>query len=157
MLSVMSLRALAAGIMLVMSSGSEVMDFQLVPFVLYSMRFDTPVTVSLRVSSITPDGDVVAAPGAAMLFMFDDGRDAVAILRTITVAALSPKALLVKNVPVMVVHVSPVFMLYSIDLETPVILSVEPLYTTFGAALRAGIETARVAEANVVLVALTRT
>jgi len=48
-------------------------------------------------------------------------------------------------------------MLYSIVLETPVILSVEPLYATFGAALRAGTETARVTEANVVFVALTRT
>jgi len=74
-----------------------------------------------------------------------------------TVVALSPIALLVKNVPVMAVHVSALLVLYSIDLETPVILSVNPLYATFGADLRAGTETVRVAEANAVFVAFTRT
>ena len=92
-----------------------------------------------------------------MLLIFDDGKVAVAILRIKTVEELTPNALRGKKVPVIVDHVSPLFMLYSIVLETPVILSVEPLYTTFGAALRAGTETARVAEANVVFVAFTRT
>jgi len=56
MLSVTSLRALAEGISFAMSSVLEVMAFQLVPFVLYSMLPDTPVTVSLRVSSSMPVG-----------------------------------------------------------------------------------------------------
>jgi hypothetical protein len=47
--------------------------------------------------------------------------------------------------------------LNSIAVETPVIMSVEPLYTAVGATLRAGTVTARTADANAVPVALKRT
>jgi hypothetical protein len=51
----------------------------------------------------------------------------------------------------------PLFKLNSIEVETPVIRSVEPLYTAFGAALRDGTLIARTADAKAVSVALTRT
>jgi len=56
MLSVTSLRAVAEGIIFAMSSVFVFIAVHLAPLVLYSMRFDTPVTVSLRVSSATPVG-----------------------------------------------------------------------------------------------------
>ena len=160
MLSVMSSRALAAGISADMSSVSEVIFLHLVPFVLYSMRLDTPVTVSLRVLSkmfaVSP-GRVVAAAGTATSLILDEGADAVALVRTMTVTAALPIALLGMFEPVTSAHESPPLRLNSIERETPVILSVEPLYTAFGADLRLGTVTERIADAKVVSVALTRT
>ena len=132
------------------------MAVHLVPFVLYSMRFDTPVIVSLCVSNDTSVGDVVAASGMATFLILDDGADAVALVRIMTVAAASPNKLRCKNDAVTFVQAAPLSRLYSIAVETPVILSVEPLYTAFGAALRDGTVTVRVADANVVSVAMNR-
>jgi len=152
-----SARAVAAGIWLAMLNAFEVIAVHLVPFVLYSMRVETPVTVSFRVSNAIPVGDVVAAPGTETLFMLDDGALAVALVRTIIVKAAFPNVLRVKYVAVTGVHEVPLLRLYSIAVETPVTLSVEPLYTAFGAALRAGTDTERVADANIVFVAFMRT
>jgi hypothetical protein len=60
-LSVTSLRAVAAGIRFVMFSEFVVMGVHLIPFVLNSIRFDTPVTISLRVSSTMPVGAALEA------------------------------------------------------------------------------------------------
>ena len=157
MLSVTSARAVAAGIRFAMFSGFLVMAVHFVPFVLYSMRFDTPVTVSVRVSNAMPSGDVVAAFGTATFLMLDDGAVAVALVRIITVAAASQNKLRGRFDAVTSVQAAPLLRLYSIALETPVILSVEPLYIAFGAALRDGTVTERTADANVVSVALSRT
>ena len=157
MLCVTSLTAVALGIRLAIFNGFAVIAVHLVPFVLYSMRFDTPVTVSLRASIAKPVGDVVAASGMVTFLIFEDGAAAVALLRTMTVAASLPNTLLGRYVAVNDVQEVPPLRLYSIAVETPVTLSVEPLYTTFGAALRAGTDTERVADANVESVALTRT
>jgi len=56
MLSVTLLRADAAGIKLEISSGFAAIAVHLVPLVLYSMRFETPVTVSFRLSKARPAG-----------------------------------------------------------------------------------------------------
>ena len=157
MLSVTSPLAVAAGIMLVMLSGFAEMAVHLVPLVLYSMRLDTPVTVSLYVSSVMPSGDAVAAPGTITLFVLEDGTVAVAFVRTITTAGASPISSRVIDVPVTVVHVVSLSKQNSIEPVTPVTRSVEPLYTALGAALRAGADTVRVAEANAVSVAIMRT
>jgi hypothetical protein len=74
----------------------------------------------------------------------------------LTVVALLPKTLLTIVVLGQDIHVAPLFRLYSIAVETPVIVSVEPLYTALGAAARAGTETVSVAEAGSADVALTR-
>jgi len=121
------------------------------------MRFDTPVMVSLRVSSAMPVGDVVAASGTVTFLMLDDGAAAVALTRTITVKAASPNAL--RGIPAAAAgfQVSPPSVLNSIVARTPVMLSVEPLYDAFGADARAGAVTERVGDANIVSVALIRT
>ena len=129
-----------------------------VPLVLYSMRFETPVTVSLNVSSTIPVGYVVAALGTDTFFSPDTGAASVAFVRTITVVAVLPNTLRGIVVPVADVQVFPSSRLYSIAVETPVIVSVEPLYAAFGAAPRAGTVTVSgVADTKVVSVALTRT
>jgi len=158
MLSVTSLLAVAAGIRFDMLSGSEVIPVHEVPLVLNSMRFDTPVTVSLGASSVMPAGVVVDALGTVTFAALDDGADAVALVRTKTVEAASPNALRGMFDAVTDVQDVPPFRVNSIALVTPVIESDEPLYVAFGAAARAGTVTERVvADTNVVSVALTRT
>jgi hypothetical protein len=157
-LSVTSFRAVAAGIKAVMFSVFAVMGVHLVPLVLNSIRFDTPVTASLRVSSAMPVGIVVSAAtaGTAMLLMLDDDNVVVALIRTITVTAVLPNALLGMLDPVTDVQDAPLLRLNSIVLETPVIVSVEPLYTAFGTALRAGTVIERTTDVNVISVAFMR-
>jgi hypothetical protein len=158
-LSVISLFAVAAGIRFVMLSVFAVIAVHEDPLVLNSIWFDTPVTVSLRVSSAMPVGIVVSAAtaGTAMLLILDDGAVANALLRIKTSKAALPNALLGKFVPMTDVQDVPLLRLNSIVPETPVIVSVEPLYTAFGAALRAGTVIERTVDANVISVALTRT
>ena len=157
MLRVTSPVAVAAGIRLVIFSVFDVMAVHFVPSMLYSIRFDTPVTDSLTVSSEIPVGDVVAAPGTATLLIIDEGAVSVALLRTRTVTAESPIEFRGIAVPAAAVQAAPLSMLNSIAVVTPVIVSVEPLYTAFGAALRVGAVAARVADANAESVAFTRT
>ena len=89
--------------------------------------------------------------------MFEAGVDEVALVRTMTVLASLPIALRSIAVPLTEIHVVPSFRLYSIALDTPIILSVELLYAAEGAVARAGTVTVRTAEANAVSVALMRT
>ena len=156
-LIVTSLRAVAEGIRFDMLNESEVMAVHLVPLVLNSMRFETPVIVSLRVLSVKPDGDVVDAAGTATSLMFDEGADAVALVLTITVTASLPIALRVMFLAVAGIQVVPLLRLYSIEVVTPVIMSIEPLYAALGGADRDRTDTARVADAKLMSVALMRT
>jgi hypothetical protein len=128
-----------------------------VPLVLNSIRFDTPSTVSLCVSRARLVGNVSPAPGTSMLLIFDDGAVTVALFLTKTVVAALPNMLRGMLEVLICVHVSPSSRLYSIALETPIITSVVPLNTAFGAAPRAGAVTAYVADANAAFVALMRT
>jgi hypothetical protein len=156
---ILSVTSLEADIRLVMLNGLALIAVHEVPLVLNSISVETLVTVSpIKFRAMLGGIDAtVAAAGTAMLIALDDGKVAVALVRTLTVLAALPNALLGMFVPVTDAQVTPSLRLNSIAVETPVIMSVEPLYTAFGATLRAGTVTARVADANVVSVALTRT
>ena len=143
---------------LVMLSVFAVIAVQDVPFVLNSMKSVTPATISARVSSVMPVGNVVAAFGTTTVLMPDDGAVSVALVLSKTVVEASPNT--VRGIVVAPIdsQASPLFKLYSIAVETPVMLSVEPLYAAPGAAPRAGTVTVRgCAGTNVASVALTRT
>ena len=75
-------------------------------------------------------------------------------MRTITVVSALPKTLRGIVVPLTDVQAAPLFKLYSIVLETPVIAFCVLLNAAFGAAARAGTVTVSVAETNDVSVAL---
>lgn len=149
--------AFAAGIRLDMSSGFAAIVVHVVPLVVYSMRLDTPVTVSLRVSSAIPVGNFSPLPGTATLLMLDDGVVAVALTRTMTVVATLPNELRGIVVAATDVHEDPLLRLYSIAVDTPVIMSTEPSNNAYGAVTRAGAVIVSADDANVELVALTRT
>jgi hypothetical protein len=92
-----------------------------------------------------------------MLLMADDGVVAVALIRTKTVVAAFPIALLGMLVPLTDVQVSPLLRLNSIAFDTPVIAFWAALSAAFGAAARTGTVTVCDAETNAVSVALKRT
>jgi len=127
MLRVASVLAVDAGIRLDMFKVFAEIAVHLVPFVLNSMRFDTPATVSVRVSKASPVGKVVEAVGTETDLTFDDGTDDVARVLTITVVAALPKTLLGIPVAGTETHDDPLLRLYSIEAPTPVIESEEPL------------------------------
>jgi hypothetical protein len=133
------------------------MAVHVVPLALNSMRLDTPVTVSLRVSSARLLGNVSPTPGTATLLTLEGGAAAVALILIITVLAASPNTLRGTLDALMGVQAPPSFRLSSIVFDTPVIVSDMPTYNAIGAAARAGVVTVSTAEANVVSVALTRT
>ena len=157
MLSMRPSAAAALGIMLDMSRGFAATVVHEVPLALYSIRFDTPLTVSPRGSKATPVGNVSSLPGTLTLLINDDGAVAVALIRTKTVAAAPPNIFLGMLVSLAEAHVVPSFRLYSIADETPVILSTSPSYSVTGAAARAGTATVSMPDVNAVSVAFERT
>ena len=152
-----SLLAVDSGIRFVMLSVFEVMAVHEIPLTLYSMRFDTPVTVSFRISRARSLGKISSSPGTATFLILDDGADEVALKRIITVAASLPNTFRCRLDALTDVHVVPLSTLYSIVFEMPVIVSVALLYIAFGASPRAGTVKARTADANSESVALART
>ena len=87
--------------------------------------------------------------------ILDEDAVAVAAVRTCTVVAL-PNTLRGIVVPVHRVHVVPPSRLYSRAVETPVIASLDPLYTAFGADARAATVMFSVADAEAPPAAFTR-
>jgi len=125
--TVASLLAVAPGIRLDMLSWVEVMFVHLVPFVLNSMRLETPSTTSADIFRVKSAGYVVATLGTATLLIIEAGTVAVALVLTITVEAAFPKTLRAMFLEVTDAHVSPLLRLNSIAVDTPVIMSVPPL------------------------------
>ena len=95
-------------------------------------------------------GTAELVAGTLTLFEKEAGIEVDALVRTKTVAPALPipKSSRVKRVEVISFHVLPPSMLNSILLETPVIVSLVPLYTAFGVALGARTVTERVADAK---------
>jgi len=137
-------------------SGSAVIAVHLAPpFVLYSIRFETPDTVSAGMLRVRPVGDAAGTEGMVIVAINEARADAVALVCTWTVAA-EPNTLRGIVVPVQDAHVVPPSRLNCMAAETPVIVSVVPLYTALGAAGIAGAFTLSAADAGKVVVAATR-
>jgi len=144
-------RAVAAGIKPDILSGSPTTVLHVdPPFVLYSIWFVTPVTTSSRRSRSRPTGASALEPGKGTVLSSDIGVAAVAAVRTRSDVA-EPKMLRGIAAPGQRVQVAPSSRLYSLVVETPVIVSVVALYTALGAAGRAGTVTVSVADAGKVV------
>ena len=120
----------------------------------YSIKVDMPVIASSRPLNLTSTDLGVAWPIETSLG-WEWGNAAVAAVRTRTTGVL-PKTLRGIDVAMQRVQVAPLSRLYSLAVETPVIVSFEPLYTALGAAGRAGTVTLRVADADSVAVGAIR-
>ena len=104
-----------------MLSVSESIASHVIPVKLYSIVSETPVTVSLLISNANPEGGAAPAFGTATSLTSDAGVFAVARIRTETVTAELPNALLGMFVPLTGIHAAPP-RLYSMAGETPVII-----------------------------------
>jgi len=149
------LPAVADGIKLATLRGSLFILLHVVPFVLYSIAFETPVTASVTLLNETPAGAKPGAAGIATVLILDAAVVAVAFVRTRTEFAV-PRALRGIDVPGLSIQEAPLSILYSLAAETPVIALAEPLKVAFGAAARARTVIVRVADADASVVALMR-
>jgi hypothetical protein len=126
------------------------------PFILYSIWFVTPVTVSVVLLYPSPAGAAPETAGTFTILIWDAGIVTVAIKRMYTLVLTSSKVLRGIVIPGQSTQRPSSPTRYCIAVLTPVIAFCEAVYTAPGAAGRAGTITLRASDAAAEPVAATR-